>query len=341
MDNKMNPTVDTLGRPLRDLRISVTDRCNFRCSYCMPAEIFGPDYAYLPKKAVLSYEEISMIAQSFVTLGVKKIRITGGEPLLRRDLETLIHKLVNEVGVEDISLTTNGILLPKLSGKLKAAGLHRVNVSLDSLDPERFAKMNGGRGKPDQVIAGIDAALEAGLSIKVNMVAQLGTNEEDILPMVDYFKKRAITLRFIEYMDVGESNRWKLDQVVPAKQILEKIGSKHEFEAIDPSYKGEVASRYRFLDTDCEFGIITSISKPFCGDCNRVRLSAEGKLYTCLFATTGTDLKSKVRSGATQNELTDFVSKIWITRSDKYSEDRSQGKQLSSKGKVEMSYIGG
>lgn len=337
----MSTAIDTLSRPLRDLRISVTDRCNFRCSYCMPAEIFGPDYAYLPKHAVLSYEEITMIAQSAVSLGVKKIRITGGEPLLRRDLSNLIDKLASEVGVSDISLTTNGVLLPKLATKLKAAGLKRVNVSLDSLDTERFAKMNGGRGKPEAVLAGIDAAQDAGLPAKVNMVAQLGVNEQDILPMIDYFREKKIALRFIEYMDVGQSNGWKLDQVVPAKQILAKVAEKYEFEPVDPNYRGEVASRYRFLDTDTEFGIITSISKPFCGDCNRARLSAEGKLYTCLFATAGTDLKSRIRNGLSQEELTKFLSKIWIQRKDRYSEDRHQGKPLSKEGKVEMSYIGG
>lgn len=337
----MQQAVDRLKRPLRDLRISVTDRCNFRCSYCMPQEIFGPDYAFLPQRAMLSNEEIVFAARSFARLGVQKIRLTGGEPLLRPNLDTLIASLVGETGIEDISLTTNASLLPRYAKKLKAAGLKRINISLDSLDTERFHLMSGGRSSPETVLRGIDAAEEAGLPMKINMVAKLGVNEQDILPMVDYFRERRITLRFIEFMDVGESNGWKLDQVVPAKRILELIASRYTFEPVDPEYRGEVASRYRFLDTGSEFGIITSISQPFCQDCNRARLSADGQLYTCLFATRGTDLKRKIRSGASQDELTSFVSNLWGLRDDQYSEDRSQGKPLNGDKKVEMSYIGG
>lgn len=337
----MKTVADRLKRPLRDLRISVTDQCNFRCSYCMPKEIFGPEYAFLPKEVLLSNEEIVFAARSFVDLGVQKIRLTGGEPLLRPDLCDLISKLDSETEVEDISLTTNASLLPRFAQKLKAAGLHRINISLDSLDPERFALMSGGRSSPEAVIRGIEAAEKAGLKIKVNMVAKLGVNDIDILPMIEYFRNRRITLRFIEFMDVGETNGWKMDQVVPAKQILETIASRFSFEPVDPSYRGEVASRYRFLDTESEFGIITSITNPFCGDCNRARISAEGNLFTCLFATAGTDLKKQIRSGIPQEDFTQYVSKLWISRDDQYSEDRSNGRPLKSDKKVEMSYIGG
>ncbi len=307
----------------------------------MPQEIFGPDYAFLPKSVVLSNEEIVFAAKSFAALGVQKIRLTGGEPLLRPDLSELIAGLKSETAIEDISLTTNASLLPRYAKRLKAAGLTRINISLDSLDTERFAQMSGGRSSPEAVLRGIDAAEEAELSVKINMVAKLGVNEVDILPMVSYFRERKITLRFIEFMDVGETNGWKMNQVVPAKQILETINSQFEFETVEPSYRGEVASRYRFKDTGSEFGIITSISNPFCGTCNRARISAEGKLYTCLFASEGTDLKKRIRSGMSQEDFTDFVSKIWTTRDDQYSEDRSKGLPAKSDKKIEMSYIGG
>lgn len=337
----MNRVADRLNRPLRDLRISVTDQCNFRCSYCMPKEVFGPEYAFLPKEVLLSNEEIIFAVRSFAKLGVQKIRLTGGEPLLRPDLCELIYGLRQETSIEDISLTTNASLLPRYAQKLRDAGLQRINISLDSLDTERFAQMSGGRSSPEAVIRGIDAAEKAGLHIKVNMVAKLGVNETDILPMIDYFQKRKITLRFIEFMDVGETNGWNMGQVIPAKQILDTISSRYDFEPVDPSYRGEVAARYRFKDSGSEFGIITSITNPFCGDCNRARISAEGKLYTCLFASTGTDLKKQIRSGITQDEFTTFVSKLWINRDDQYSEDRSKGRPLKSTKKVEMSYIGG
>ncbi|MDQ8184730.1 GTP 3',8-cyclase MoaA [Pelagicoccus sp. SDUM812002] len=337
----MNRVADKLNRPLRDLRISVTDQCNFRCSYCMPREIFGPEYAFLPKDKVLSNEEIVFVAKSFAQLGVQKIRLTGGEPLLRPNLSELIAIINTETSIKDISLTTNASLLPRYAQKLKDAGLKRINISLDSLDTDRFALMSGGRSSPEAVIRGIDAAEKAGLPVKINMVAKLGVNEQDILPMVSYFRGRKITLRFIEFMDVGETNAWKMDQVVPAKRILETIGEHFQFEAVDPSYTGEVASRYRFLDTGSEFGIITSITSPFCGTCNRARISAEGKLFTCLFASEGTDLRKHVRAGISQEEFTSLVSKIWISRDDQYSEDRSKGRPSRSNKKVEMSYIGG
>lgn len=337
----MTGPLDKLNRPLRDLRISVTDRCNFRCAYCMPKEVFGPDYAFLPKHALLSDDEIVLVAKAFVALGIQKIRLTGGEPLVRSNLDCLIARLSQDVGVPDISLTTNGSLLPQYAGRLKKAGLQRVNISLDSLDTDRFAAMSGGRSNPRTVIRGIDAAEEAGLPIKVNMVAKLGVNEIDILPMIEYFRARRIPLRFIEFMDVGQTNKWKLDEVVPASRILEIIASRYDFDPVAPEYRGEVASRYRFTDIDSEFGIITSITQPFCGDCNRARLSADGHLFTCLFASRGTDLKSVVRSGATLQELTQFVSRIWLRRDDQYSQDRSGGIAPSSGDKIEMSYIGG
>lgn len=307
----------------------------------MPSEIFGPDYAFLPRKALLSYEEIVRVAKSFQLLGVKKIRLTGGEPLLRRDLDQLIAMLSEAVPEVELSLTTNGTLLPLHAKKLKEAGLKRINVSLDSLDEERFAQMNGERSTPEKVLKGIDAAEEAGLSLKVNMVAKRGVSDADILPMVDYFHDRKITLRFIEFMDVGETNQWNLKEVIPAKEILDTIATKHKFEAVDPDYRGEVARRYRFTDNGSEFGIITSITNPFCGDCNRARISAEGKLYTCLFATHGTDLKTFLRSTYSDEELTQFLSKIWIQRKDRYSEDRASGIPVSNTKKIEMSYIGG
>lgn len=307
----------------------------------MPKEVFGPGYAFLPKDALLTNQEIVFAAQSFVALGVQKIRLTGGEPLLRPDLSELIDSIVSETGVDDISLTTNASLLPRYAKRLKAAGLNRINISLDSLDTERFSAMSGDRSSPEAVIRGIDAAEEAGLKIKINMVAKLGVNDVDILPMVAYFRGRGITLRFIEFMDVGETNGWKTEQVVPAKEILSIISSQYEFEAIDPSYRGEVASRYRFRDSASEFGIITSITKPFCGDCNRARISAEGKLYTCLFASKGTDLKKQIRSGLSQDEFTQLVAKLWMGRKDQYSEDRGKGLAGTGDKKVEMSYIGG
>ncbi len=337
----MSRIADKLNRPLRDLRISVTDQCNFRCSYCMPKEIFGPDYAFLPKHVVLSNEEIVFAAKSFAALGVEKIRLTGGEPLLRPDLSELIASLKSETSIEDISLTTNASLLPRYALKLKDAGLKRINISLDSLDTERFSLMSGGRSSPQAVIRGIDAAEKAGLPIKINMVAKLGLNEVDILPMISYFRDRRITLRFIEFMDVGETNAWKMDQVVPAEAILETIAQHYAFEPVAPSYRGEVSSRYRFTDIGSEFGIITSITNPFCGNCNRARISAEGKLYTCLFSSAGTDLRKHIRSGISQDDFTEIVSKLWIGRDDQYSEDRSKGKPLDNKQKIEMSYIGG
>ena len=330
---------DKLGRPIRDLRISLTDQCNFRCSYCMPKEVFGPGYAFLPQKQLLGNDEVVLLVRAFAKLGIEKVRLTGGEPLLRKDLVQLVHDISDVEGVRDLSLTTNGSLLPRYAKQLEKAGLSRINVSLDSLNKEVFQKMTGGRGDPKSVIAGIDASLEAGLSVKTNMVVRKGVNESEIVPMVSYFRDRRITLRFIEYMDVGNTNQWKLDEVYPAKKILDTISSHYDFEPVDPGYRGEVAARYRYTDIPVEFGLINSITKPFCSDCNRARLSADGKLYTCLFASDGHDLKALVRSQIDEERIVDTISKIWMNRHDRYSEKRASGIQDSNK--IEMSYIGG
>lgn len=340
----MKNIADKLGRPLRDLRISLTDQCNFRCAYCMPKELFGPDFAFLPQEAVLSDDEIIRVAQSFHLLGVQKIRLTGGEPLLRPQVDRLIGRLVSEVGIADISLTTNASLLPRYARALKAAGLRRLNISLDSLDPDRFAQMSGGRSSPQAVLKGIEAARSAGLPAKINMVARKGVNECDILPMIAFCRREGLTLRFIEFMDVGESNGWKLKEVVPAERILETISREYAFEPVDPDYRGEVATRYRFLDNGVEFGVITSISQPFCRDCNRARLSADGKVYTCLFASSGHDLKALLRAGIDQQALDAAIEQIWLGRKDQYSADRSRNPEAPSspeRRKIEMSYIGG
>ncbi|NEQ69071.1 MAG: GTP 3',8-cyclase MoaA [Symploca sp. SIO2D2] len=336
----MGSVRDTLGRPIRDLRISLTDRCNFRCTYCMPKEVFGADYAFLPRSEILSYEEIERAARAFASLGVEKIRLTGGEPLLRRDVSVLIEKLGRIGGISDISLTTNGVLLPLHAADLKKAGIDRINLSLDSLDGERFAAINGGKATPQKVLEGLDAAAQAGLRVKVNMVVQKGVNEQDVLPMATYFRERGITLRFIEFMDVGTSNQWQMDKVFSAKEILDTISKEHELEALQPNYKGEVAMRYRYRGTQTEIGIISSVTQPFCSNCHRARISADGRLYTCLFATKGFDLKSVIRSEISQEELIDHISKIWMHRKDRYSEERSKGGPSEGK-RVEMSFIGG
>lgn len=331
---------DRLGRPMRDLRISITDRCNFRCQYCMPAEVFGPDYAFLPRSDLLTYEEIVRIVRLFTTLGVEKVRLTGGEPLLRKNVSHLVRMLAQLPKIEDIALTTNASLLAGLAQELADAGLHRVNISLDALDPDIFARMSGGRGKVEQVLTGIDAAAQAGLRVKVNMVVKKGVNDGEILPMACYFKEKKIPLRFIEYMDVGNTNGWKMDQVVSKREILERIGEKMPLEPVKPAYHGEVARRYRYRDSDAEIGVIASVTAPFCGSCTRARLSAEGQLYTCLFASKGTDLRAPLRNGAKDKELLRQIEEVWFVRSDRYSEERGRGTN-QGRDKVEMSYIGG
>ena len=340
-DGRPGPT-DTLGRAMRDLRISVTDRCNFRCTYCMPKEVFGKDFAFLPRDQVLSFEEIERTARAFVSLGVEKLRITGGEPLVRRDLTDLIAMLAGirrpDGGGIDLTLTTNGSALRALARPLAEAGLRRVTVSLDSLDDAVFGAMNGIDFPVARVLDGIDAAIEAGLApVKVNMVVRRGVNEGSILPMARWARETRVILRFIEYMDVGHSNGWRLDEVVPAGEIVEALADVWPVEAAEPSYRGEVAGRW--ADGGGEFGVISSVTQPFCRDCTRARISAEGKLYTCLFAVEGHDLRAILRSGATDAELTDAIEAIWLRRGDRYSELRSAA--TSTLPKIEMFAMGG
>ena len=331
---------DYFNRPLRDLRISVTDKCNFRCTYCMPAEIFGPDYPFLTNKELLSFDELERLAKIFVAhLGVKKIRITGGEPLMRPKLAEFIEKIKTIEGVEDIAMTTNGSLLPKYAKELKAAGLNRVSISLDSLNDEIFGKINGRGVTVQTVLNGIDAASEAGLQVKINMVVKRGMNDSEVLPMAKFFREKGHILRFIEFMDVGNTNEWRLDDVYPKKQIIQDINEVMPLEAIDPNYTGEVASRYRYVGTRDEIGVISSVSDAFCSTCNRARLSASGMLYTCLFASKGHDIRSPLRSDLSDDQLTKLLQDVWSGRKDRYSEERSE--TSSTRKKIEMSHIGG
>jgi cyclic pyranopterin phosphate synthase len=329
--------LDTLRRPLRDLRISVTDRCNFRCTYCMPKEVFGRDYRFLDRRELLTFEEIARVARVFVGLGTRKLRITGGEPLVRRDLERLIGQLA--VLDVDLTLTTNGSLLAAKAQALADAGLKRVTVSLDALDDATFRAMNDVDFPVARVLEGIDAAVAAGLPVKVNAVVKRGVNEDQIVPMAAFFKGRGQTLRFIEFMDVGHTNGWRLDDVVPAREILAALDEAFGVEPVEPSYRGEVAQRWRYRDGSGEVGVIASVTQPFCGDCTRARLSAEGRLFTCLFAVRGTDLRALIRQGGTDDELATAVTSIWSARADRYSELRSAA--TVDLPKVEMSYIGG
>jgi GTP 3',8-cyclase len=331
---------DALGRPLRDLRISVTDRCNFRCVYCMPREIFGPDHAFLPRAEILDFEEIARVVRATVDLGVRKVRLTGGEPLVRRNLEALVGMLAGIPGVDDLTLTTNASLLSSKAETLARAGLHRVTVSLDALDDETFMRMNDTAFPVSRVLAGIDAARAAGLGpIKVNTVVRRDLNEHAILDLAEHFRGTGTTVRFIEYMDVGHSNGWRLDDVVPGEEIVERIDACWPLEPVDPAERGEVARRFRYLDGAGEIGVITSVSAPFCGDCTRARLSADGRLYTCLFATDGHDLRAILRSGASDAVVGDSLRAIWTRRDDRYSELRTL--ETVSLPKVEMSFIGG
>jgi cyclic pyranopterin phosphate synthase len=332
---------DKFHRPLRDLRISVTDRCNFRCTYCMPAEIFGAGYKFLDKDKLLTFDELTRLTEIFAKLGVEKIRLTGGEPLLRREIPKLISMIEEVEGIRDIALTTNGSMLAKLAPDLKEAGLHRVTVSLDSLDDERFAAINGVGYSVQPVLDGIEAAAQAGLPVKINMVIKKGTNEDDILPMARYFKEKGHTLRFIEFMDVGNTNGWKLDQVVPSRSIVERINEEMPLEPVDPNYYGEVASRYRYVGTNVEIGLISSVTQAFCSTCTRARLSAEGRLYTCLFASKGADLRTPLREGASDTELEELIRGIWLQREDRYSEIRLSQTPEFHVEKAEMSYLGG
>jgi GTP 3',8-cyclase len=331
---------DQLDRPLRDLRISVTDRCNFRCVYCMPKEVFGRDFQFLPASEILSFEEIARLARIFVENGAEKLRITGGEPLVRRDLERLIEMLAPIPGLRDLTLTTNGALLAKKARALRDAGLSRVTVSLDSLDDATFRAMNDVDFPVARVLEGIEAAREAGLGpIKVNMVVKRGANERSVVPMARHFRGTGIIVRFIEYMDVGSTNGWRMEDVVGAAEIRHMISAEMPLEPAHANYRGEVAQRYRYADGTGEIGIISSVTQPFCGDCTRARLSPEGQLFTCLFAFRGHDFRTPLRSGATDEEISAMVKRVWRARTDRYSEIRTL--ETARQPKVEMSHIGG
>jgi cyclic pyranopterin phosphate synthase len=338
------PLADTLARPLRDLRISVTDRCQFRCTYCMPREVFGRDFVFMPRAQLLTFEELTRLARIFAGLGVRKLRLTGGEPLLRRDLDKLVAMLAGIDGIEDIALTTNGALLASKAQALVAAGLRRVTVSLDSLDDAVFMALNDAGFPVARVLAAIDVAAGAGLApVKVNMVVRRGVNEQSILPMAAHFRHSGHVLRFIEYMDVGTTNGWRLDEVVPAAQIIAEIDRRWPVEPVEAAYPGEVARRYCYRDGAGEIGVIASVTQPFCRDCTRARLSADGQLYTCLFAAAGHDLRGPLRAGASDQALRKQISSIWTRRTDRYSEQRTRQTRHAHRvqPKVEMSHIGG
>jgi GTP 3',8-cyclase len=339
---------DQLARPLRDLRISVTDRCNFRCVYCMPKEVFDKDYQFLPQSSLLSFEEITRVAKIFVAHGVEKIRLTGGEPLLRKHIEKLIEMLAGLTTHNgkplDLTMTTNGSLLTKKAQSLKDAGLQRVTVSLDSLDDATFKRMNDVDFPVSDVLDGIEAAHRVGLgSVKVNMVVKRGVNDQEIVPMARYFKGSPAILRFIEYMDVGASNGWKMDEVVPSAEVVRRISEQTPLEEVEPNYTGETAERWRYVDGSGEIGVISSVTQAFCSDCNRARLSTEGKLFTCLFATGGHDLRALLRAGHSDDEMIAAVAHLWSQREDRYSELRTINTEGLARPvrKVEMSYIGG
>lgn len=334
---------DKLGRPIRDLRLSVTDRCNFRCDYCMPKEIFGDDFVFLPKDELLTFDEMVRIAQVYTQLGVKKIRITGGEPLLRRDLDKLIYQLNQLEGVEDIGLTTNGLLLKKHGQKLYDAGLRRINVSLDAIDDAVFQAINNRNIKASTILQQIDYAVAIGFQVKVNVVVQKGVNDDQIVPMVQYFKDKDVPIRFIEFMDVGNDNGWDFSKVVSKDEMLEMIEQNFDIEPVAPKYYGEVAKYYQHKDNKAQFGLITSVSQSFCSTCTRARLSSDGKFYGCLFSTVdGFNVKSFMRNGATDNELFEQFKALWNIRDDRYSDERTEQTVANRKRKkINMNYIGG
>lgn len=337
----MTQPLDTLGRPVRDLRISVTDRCNFRCTYCMPKEIFGPEYRFLSRDEKLTYEEITRVAGLFAERGVTKLRLTGGEPLLRREIEKLIAMLAGVGGIDDLTLTTNASLLARKAETLKEAGLMRVTVSLDALDDPTFMAMNDVDYPVETVLEGIKVASDVGLGpIKINAVVQRGVNEHAVVDLARYFRGTGHIVRFIEYMDVGTTNGWRLDDVVPALEMIEAVNQEFPLEPLQPNYVGEVAKRYRYKDGGGEIGVIASVTQPFCGDCTRVRLSPDGSIFTCLFSGSGTDLKEPIREGASDMEIGEIIDRVWAKRADRYSEIRSS-QTVSIGQRVEMSYIGG
>ncbi|MGI8575741.1 MAG: GTP 3',8-cyclase MoaA [Egibacteraceae bacterium] len=336
----MDGVLDQLGRGLRDLRVSVTDRCNFRCTYCMPREVFGPDFAFVEREQLLSFEEIARVVAVFARLGVRKVRLTGGEPLVRRDLDQLIALIADVDGIEDLALTTNGSLLTRHAVALKAAGLRRVTVSLDSVDEHIFSSMADVDLPLRKVLDGIEAAQAAGFErIKVNAVVKRGVNDDGMVELARYGREHGLVVRFIEYMDVGTTNGWQLDEVVSAAEIVRRIDAVYPLEPLPSSYSGEVATRWRYRDGQGEIGVISSVTQPFCGTCTRARLSAVGELYTCLFGVSGVDLRGVIRSGASDDELRDLVTGVWRGRIDRYSELRSEATRELPR--VEMSYIGG
>ena len=335
----MDSLVDTRSRPLRDLRISVTDRCDFRCVYCMPKEVFGRNFEFLRRSELLTFEEIARVARIGAGLGLQKLRLTGGEPLLRRDIERLVEMLAAIDGIDDIAMTTNGSLLPRKAQVLADAGLRRVTVSLDSLDDAVFGAVNDVGFPVERVLEGIAAASGAGLPVKVNMVVKRGLNDGSVLDMAGHFRGSGHVLRLIEYMDVGQTNGWQMDDVVPAAELVEAIAAEWPLEPVEPAYPGEVARRYRYADGGGEIGLIASVTQPFCHDCSRARLSAEGRLYTCLFAAAGHDLRRRLRGEGGDEELEAFLRRIWGRRADRYSELRTA--ETSQRPKVEMSHIGG
>jgi GTP 3',8-cyclase len=337
-----NP-LDRLGRPLHDLRISVMDRCNFRCPYCMPKEQFHENYQFLKSRERLSFEEIVRLTKLFAGLGVRKVRLTGGEPLLRTNLADLVGDLTGVAGIEDIALTTNGVLLANHAVDLKANGLRRITVSLDTLDRDIFTRLSGGFGALDQVLAGIDAAIAAGLSpVKINAVIERGVNDHTALDLVEHFRGTPVIVRFIEFMDVGNRNHWRPEMVVPSRELAARVNARWPMHPVSENYRGEVAQRWRFDDGAGEVGFISSISQPFCGACSRARLSSEGKFYTCLFATQGIDLRGPLREGADDAGLLGIIRSAWLGRTDRYSELReSLDRDTSETKKIEMYYIGG
>ena len=338
----LSPIRDHLGRPLKDLRISVMDRCNFRCIYCMPEEKFHSRFNFLKSSERLSFDEILRVTKLFSDLGVSKIRITGGEPLLRVNLSELIGDLSTLKKIEDIALTTNGVLLKKYSEELKACGLNRITVSLDSIDPDQFKKMTGGRGNLETVLEGISEALSVGFKkVKINAVIKRGINDDQVIEMVDYFKEQSVIIRFIEYMDVGNLNQWKLNETVGSDEVIKKLSEKWQLEPLDQNYEGETAQRYQISGSETEIGLISSVTKPFCGSCTRARLSSDGKLYNCLFASQGKDIRSWIRNGKSDEFIKNELASIWKERRDRYSELRYSDKTDKTDEKVEMYYIGG
>lgn len=334
---------DKLHRPLRDLRISVTDKCNMRCNYCMPQDRYGEHYVFLQRAQLLSFEEIARVTRLATALGVRKVRITGGEPLLRKDLPALVAMIAGIAEIGDIAMTTNALLLPRCAKPLRDAGLQRVTISLDSLDDAVFSGLTGGRGSVGEVLDGIVAAEEAGLTpIKINCVVQRGVNDAGVIALAERFRGSGHALRFIEYMDVGNCNGWDATHVVPSREILDRIRAHYPLRALEPEYRGEVARRYAYEDGSGEIGFISSVSRPFCGDCTRLRLSADGTLYTCLFAQTGVDLRAPLRAGASDDAVADVIRSMWQGRADRYSERRAELRQADGEArKIEMYHIGG